>query len=1036
MKQKKDGQLADVTGAAREAAPYPGLRYYKPTQTNMFAAREDHVKDCFALFNKSRILILHGTTGCGKSSFLRAGLKPHVERLRGGQLFKEDELGELQVLRSGAQPLREIAQRVYRDVADCKDRRAKATPDKPAIMHGGPISSRIDNVLKDFKTEKSFVEAIEADPEKLVTAIMDFEDTITEAPVIVIDQAEEIFTITTTDGSTTESDTRGKARKTELTTEQVYARTFRYFKFLSLFARQKLGTKIIISLRTEYKGQFDDRLGEFLFTGSDREKILGYHLPDLDDAGMKQAIVLPTKDSTNFKFADGVPELIVEKLMADIQTGGRLPVLQIVCLRLWLRKQQEAETIRRLQQGASGRRAEAIADRKITVTALDVHLLGPFQTQISDYLRDRLREMSVKYLDIYRKEKSERAGDPNNLGLRADKWMSFFRHNLVEIQADGRATTRIVPDAVLREAIDRKFFKGFAGAGAQHESPEEVLKRPGARSELDWLAQDSIGVLRKERKDSHANWMLGHDSIGLVLDHWNQVYGETMESMMMMDMAGTSEGGPSENGLYLKAPEPTTIYVPEDLLWDRYLIQFAIEKKYAQRLGLDLREHDDLRSLPDKAMTGISWQALADRLDEQRKSSGKPVLFICERNNIDESASQDWLDIAIADEFAGNALIGPPDLFDAKHQRIEPLAVAGFAERDKIRELFTQRLDALFDFIFDTDSKIVCYDESAVQALEVASRFSSKPERFKRLKKFHLDTEMSWDLPYSARDFLFEHLWEENEKQKNSGGKSRSRTFIIGSDFGRAIAQQAGFVTYFGRQELQQLQRMSNSVKSDAADAKTVTHAIWNLGYPPNMERNKGLEYRLASLAYFLAEQVRRKPDEFVRFVYDRNVDLQNNHNGFAVSQEIVRDVIQSCFNFYHFDRYGRLFYHRESSQRYWVEDEPQYHASTSRSIYFEMQAMRSEALQLFGQYEALALERKDDKAARLADASRLARMAWNHYDIFNFYDCLAHIQKAVNLLSGEKSASGAQRTPPSTKAKNGKRAQPAPTRGPRGRKA
>jgi hypothetical protein len=228
------------------------------------------------------------------------------------------------------------------------------------------------------------------------------------------------------------------------------------------------------------------------------------------------------------------------------------------------------------------------------------------------------------------------------------------------------------------------------------------------------------------------------------------------------------------------------------------------------------------------------------------------------------------------------------------------------------------------------------------------------------------------------------------------------RKFIMGSDYGRAIAEQAGFQTYFSRQELLWLRRAQEQSDQAAADDgeqyRVVTHAVWNLGYPEGHDRDKALEYRLAGLAFFVAEYVRRFPDQFVNYIYDRHDYLRRNNEGFQVSQDVIREVIRDCFNFYDFERYGRFFYHDGSPQRYWVEDEPHLHAIHSRGIYFEMYELRAKCMGRFRQFEALVGDR-DRSSAEVSAARELSQCAWNNYDVFNFHDALQQIERAVGVL-------------------------------------
>src|SRR5262249_11298011 len=69
--------------------PYKGLGYYTEADAPLFAGRKEDVVFCARMLAdwKTRLLLLHGSTGCGKSSFLRAGLIPYLENRKAGIAF-------------------------------------------------------------------------------------------------------------------------------------------------------------------------------------------------------------------------------------------------------------------------------------------------------------------------------------------------------------------------------------------------------------------------------------------------------------------------------------------------------------------------------------------------------------------------------------------------------------------------------------------------------------------------------------------------------------------------------------------------------------------------------------------------------------------------------------------------------------------------------------------------------------------------------------------------------------------------------------
>ena len=69
--------------------PYRSLAYYGSEDRALFAGRDTDVES-FAMFlddDSTRLLVLHGESGVGKSSFLRAGVIPYLEEESVGYKF-------------------------------------------------------------------------------------------------------------------------------------------------------------------------------------------------------------------------------------------------------------------------------------------------------------------------------------------------------------------------------------------------------------------------------------------------------------------------------------------------------------------------------------------------------------------------------------------------------------------------------------------------------------------------------------------------------------------------------------------------------------------------------------------------------------------------------------------------------------------------------------------------------------------------------------------------------------------------------------
>jgi hypothetical protein len=71
-------------------APYPGLRPFGPDEWPIFFGRESMADEVIGQLIDRRVIVIHGDSGCGKSSLIRAGVQPRLEQEheRGGIVWR------------------------------------------------------------------------------------------------------------------------------------------------------------------------------------------------------------------------------------------------------------------------------------------------------------------------------------------------------------------------------------------------------------------------------------------------------------------------------------------------------------------------------------------------------------------------------------------------------------------------------------------------------------------------------------------------------------------------------------------------------------------------------------------------------------------------------------------------------------------------------------------------------------------------------------------------------------------------------------
>lgn len=349
-----DGTALGVKLASHEAdeaalpplppEPYRSLASYERRDRALFAGRDDDIERFATLLDDAgtRLLVLHGESGVGKSSFLHAGVLPFLEEecigyrfLRGSDpgdgeaagssgsvLFvraTNDLFGQL------AHALCDFCGRPYEYRTPLGDTRSV---DLPAMLReavGSEVTQAIVRAL------------LRSDVSLLGRILAAIGDCLPFSPILVIDQAEEVFTL----ARTPEDRVRGR----------------RALEMLRKTLDAGGDFKLILSLRTEYYGRIIDRLRRGVH---DTAGVREYLLTDFDENSLVDAILRPTAadpiphtsevpfSKYAFRYADGAAEDIALRVVryTTQRRDSVLPLLQVICTQLYrLARQRDDATI-------------------------------------------------------------------------------------------------------------------------------------------------------------------------------------------------------------------------------------------------------------------------------------------------------------------------------------------------------------------------------------------------------------------------------------------------------------------------------------------------------------------------------------------------------------------------------------------------------------------------------------------------------------------------------------------------------------------
>ncbi|WP_420335443.1 hypothetical protein [Roseibium sp.] len=387
-------QLPDLPVWPKE--PYKGLAYYTAEDRRLFAGRDQDISVCMQrLTNQSiAILLLYGRTGCGKSSFLRAGLIPNMEENEFSCTFLSafDRKSGHHVpifVRSSNDPLRSISEALWRYLQDVRIAGKEHTIDAAGAKLGA--TSRIDFVRKC------------QNPRVLLDSLISLSKLLPTNLVIILDQAEEVITLSGSDG----------------------AEKRNFFDFLKYFIAADINIKFLIALRSEHLGEFRDysridQIGTL--------KVSQYHLRDLTKEQVKKAVLRPSRRNTSdpppydFDFDDDVVDTLLQDLFQARRTGGVLPVMQIVCRDMYNELRHQGSR------------------RVIDARLLDVGkgVAGRLDRHISNSLRTAMIGSGYPTRALPRQE---------------ENWRTALVR-LADFEQDGTARTSIVPAATVLRYLD------------------------------------------------------------------------------------------------------------------------------------------------------------------------------------------------------------------------------------------------------------------------------------------------------------------------------------------------------------------------------------------------------------------------------------------------------------------------------------------------------------------------------------------------------------------------------------------------------
>ncbi|MEM7350747.1 MAG: hypothetical protein AAF657_08075, partial [Acidobacteriota bacterium] len=259
--------------------PYAGLRPFEADEIDVFFGREAHIDQLLEKLDRSRFLGVVGTSGCGKSSLIKAGLIPALEA---GYLANAGARWRIADLRPGDRPMERLAEALLTDSALGPER------------GGHPLASGL------------LLASLRRGPLGLAEILADTPLPEHTHLLVLVDQFEEIFRYHR-HGDSDEADA--------------------FVALLLQTAQQPdLPVYVVLTMRSDFLG--DCALFDGLPEALNESQFL---TPRLDREQRRSAIVGPAS-----VFGGTVEPRLVNRLLNDMgDEPDQLPLMQHLMMRLW-----------------------------------------------------------------------------------------------------------------------------------------------------------------------------------------------------------------------------------------------------------------------------------------------------------------------------------------------------------------------------------------------------------------------------------------------------------------------------------------------------------------------------------------------------------------------------------------------------------------------------------------------------------------------------------------------------------------------------
>ncbi len=271
--------------SVKDVNPFPGIRSYDINEDEFFFGRDAQTADLITKLRDTRFLAIIGSSGCGKSSLIKAGMIPAILKGKFNDQIDEDAWS-LSMLRPGEDPIGNMAVSVFETLAN-----------EEIFDEGLSSVEKIENLLRSDKNALSHLfRKINSKSQK--------------NRLVFIDQFEELFRFK-----------KGKTSFRTITEASDFVNLF-----LDSCNHADTRVFVVLSMRSDFLDECTEyrELTEKINKGH-------YLVPRMVKEEIKEAIIGPA-ERCGAKMSDKLVERLLNEVGDD---PDQLPILQHALMRTW-----------------------------------------------------------------------------------------------------------------------------------------------------------------------------------------------------------------------------------------------------------------------------------------------------------------------------------------------------------------------------------------------------------------------------------------------------------------------------------------------------------------------------------------------------------------------------------------------------------------------------------------------------------------------------------------------------------------------------